>query len=53
MEQLYWAVMEIIESIVWVGLGFVPTLVILELASKRSGEIVGVHATRLRTEVKA
>jgi hypothetical protein len=49
--------MEIIESILWVALGFVPTLVILEVAAKKAHKGSGVPligvASRLRTEVEA
>ena len=57
MNQYYSTVMEIIESIVWVGLGFVPTLAILELVTKKSRIHSGVHmvtqAAGIRAEVEA
>jgi hypothetical protein len=57
MNQCYSTVMEIIESIVWVGLGFVPTLAILELVTKKSRIHSGVPLVRaaagMRAEVEA
>ena len=57
MNQYYSTVMEIIESIVWVGLGFVPTLAILELVTKTSSIHSAVHmvteAAGIRAEVEA
>ena len=49
--------MEIIESILWVGLGFVPTLAILELATKKGHKESAIPliraANRFKTEVEA
>ena len=49
--------MEIIESILWVGLGFVPTLFILEVAAKKGHKGSGIPlvsaASRFRSEVEA
>lgn len=56
-QQGYSGVMEIIESIAWVGLGFVPTLAILELAAKKGHKRSGIplvrSAARFRSEVEA
>lgn len=56
-QQCYSGVMEIIESIAWVGLGFVPTLVILELTAKKGRKGSGIPivsaASRFRAEVEA
>jgi hypothetical protein len=40
--------MELAQSIMWVGLGFVPTLVMLELISKKSRRVVGIEDMRAR-----
>lgn len=44
--------MEIIESIAWVCLGFIPTLVTLELVSKRSHGVLSGHAVRAAARLK-
>ena len=53
MNQYYSRVMEIIESIVWVGLGFVPTLAILELVTKKSHVHSGIHLVRAAAGIGA
>jgi hypothetical protein len=44
--------MEIIESISWVAIGFVPTLALLELRKGRRKEIVSGLVTNGRTAKK-
>lgn len=53
MNQCCSRVMEIIESIVWVGLGFVPTLAILELVTKKSHVNSGIHLVRAAAGIRA
>jgi hypothetical protein len=45
--------MEIIESIVWIGLGFVPTLVILEIGSRISRETPSSVPIRVTARAKS
>lgn len=47
--------MEIIESIAWVGLGFVPTLLSLEFVSRRRGSLgaIPVRKFAAKEEVAA
>lgn len=41
--------MEIIESIAWVGLGFVPTLLTLEFVSRKRGSLSAYPARKVGT----
>jgi hypothetical protein len=43
--------MEIIESMAWVALGFIPTLLALEFISKKSPKKLAVHGIRRRALV--
>ena len=45
--------MEIIESIAWAGVGFVPTLIILDLVTRKSYKETGVHLLRGIDRIRA
>jgi hypothetical protein len=44
--------MEIIESLAWIGLGFIPTLVILELVSRKGIVKLGTRTVSVKAGLK-